>query len=107
MTRTRAPFWSAPRPAPVLAGAVLGTQAIATVIAVYGVLMTPLGWDWAGLVWAYALVGFLVEDRVKLATHRWLDTGSRPVARLALRFGPETTRPPAGSATSWLLRRRL
>lgn len=73
VTRTRRPFWSVPAPAPVLLAAVVGTQLVATLIAVYGILMTPLGWAWAGVVWAYALVWFLVEDRVKLAGHSWLD----------------------------------
>ena len=48
----------------------LGTQIIATLIAVYGFLMPPLGWGWAGFVWAYALVWFLVSDRVKLLAYR-------------------------------------
>ena len=39
---------------------------LATLIAVYGVFMTPLGWGWAGFVWVYALAWFLVNDRVKL-----------------------------------------
>lgn len=73
VTRTRHRFWSRPAPAPVLLGAVIGTQVIAALIAVYGVAMTPLGWRWAGLVWAYALLWFLVEDRVKLGAHHWLD----------------------------------
>jgi H+-transporting ATPase len=73
VTRTRGPFWSRPAPARVLLLAVVGTQALATVIAVYGVLMTPLGWAWAGVVWAYALIWFLVEDRVKILAYRWLD----------------------------------
>ena len=72
VTRTRGPFWSRPAPAPLLLGAVLGTQAVATVIAVYGLLMTPLGWTWAAVVWGYALLWFLVEDRVKLGTHALL-----------------------------------
>ncbi len=69
LTRTRGPFWSI-RPARMLWIAVLGTQIIATLIAVYGLFMTPLGWRWAGLVWAYALVWFLVNDRVKLLAYR-------------------------------------
>ncbi len=73
VTRTRGPFWSRPAPAPILLAAVIGTQAIATVIGVYGLLMTPLGWAWAAVVWGYALLWFLIEDRVKLATHHWLD----------------------------------
>ncbi len=73
LTRTRGQFWTRPAPAPVLLGAVVTAQLIATLIAVYGVLMTPLGWGRAGLVWAYALAWFLVNDRVKLAAYRWLD----------------------------------
>ncbi|WP_167104581.1 plasma-membrane proton-efflux P-type ATPase [Mycobacterium sp. DL592] len=72
LTRTRGPFWSI-RPARILLIAVFGTQAIATFIAVYGLFMTPLGWKWAGLVWAYALVWFLVSDGVKLLAYRILE----------------------------------
>jgi H+-transporting ATPase len=35
--------------------------------------MTPLGWRWAGLVWAYAMLWFLFNDRLKLAAYYWLD----------------------------------
>ena len=35
--------------------------------------MTPLGWGYAALVWGYALVWFLVTDRVKLLAYRILD----------------------------------
>ena len=79
LTRTRGPFWSI-RPARILLGAVLGTQMLATLIAVYGVFMTPLGWGWAGFVWGYALAWFLVNDCVKLLAYRILDAakgGSR------------------------------
>jgi len=72
LTRTRGPFWST-RPARILWGAVLGTQILATLIAVYGVFMTPLGWGWALFVWGYALTWFLVNDRVKLLAYRILD----------------------------------
>ena len=72
LTRTRGPFWSI-RPARILWGAVLGTQIIATLIAVYGLFMTPLGWGWAGFVWVYALLWFLVNDRVKLLAYRIFD----------------------------------
>jgi H+-transporting ATPase len=72
LTRTRGPFWSI-RPAKILWGAVLGTQIVATLIAVYGLFMTPLGWGWAGFVWGYALLWFLVNDRIKLLAYRMLD----------------------------------
>ncbi len=72
VARTRGPFWSVP-PAPVLLVAVLGTQIIATLIAVYGFLMEPLGWPLAALAWGYALVWFLLLDATKLAAYRALD----------------------------------
>jgi H+-transporting ATPase len=72
LTRTRGPFWSI-RPARILWVAVVGTQIVATVIAVYGLFMTPLGWGWALFVWGYALVWFLVNDRVKLLAYRIFD----------------------------------
>ncbi len=72
LTRTRGPFWSI-KPAKILWMAVLGTQIIATLIAVYGVFMTPLGWGWAGFVWGYALVWFLINDRIKLFAYRVFD----------------------------------
>jgi H+-transporting ATPase len=71
LTRTSGPFWSI-RPARILWVAVLGTQIIATLIAVYGLFMTPLGWGWALFVWAYALTWFLVNDRIKLLAYRFI-----------------------------------
>jgi H+-transporting ATPase len=73
LTRTRGPFWSL-RPARILLAAVLGTQCLATLLAVYGVYMAPIGWFWAALVWGYALAWFLVNDRVKLGAYRFLET---------------------------------
>ena len=72
LTRTRGPFWSI-RPAKILMIAVFGTQAVATLIAVYGLFMTPLGWSWAGFVWGYALLWFLLNDRIKLLAYRIFD----------------------------------
>jgi H+-transporting ATPase len=72
LTRTRGPFWSI-RPAKILWIAVVGTQAVATLIAVYGLFMHPLGWGWAGFVWAYAIAWALLNDRVKLLAYRILD----------------------------------
>jgi H+-transporting ATPase len=69
LTRTRKAFWSI-RPAPILLLAVLGTQTLATLIAVYGVFMPPLGWHWALFVWGYALAWFVVNDRIKLAAYK-------------------------------------
>ncbi len=78
LTRTRGPFWSI-RPARILWLAVLGTQTLATLIAVYGVFMTPLGWGWAIFVWGYALAWFLVNDRIKLLAYRMFDPAGAPL----------------------------
>ena len=72
LTRTRGPFWSI-RPAKILWMAVLGTQTIATLIAVYGLFMTPIGWGWAGFVWGYAIIWALINDRIKLLAYRIFD----------------------------------
>jgi H+-transporting ATPase len=69
VARTRGRFWTT-RPAPVLLLAVIGTQITATFIAVYGFLMTPLGWTYAGITWAYCLVMFLIQDQVKVVARK-------------------------------------
>jgi H+-transporting ATPase len=71
-TRTRGPFWSI-RPAPILLAAVIGTQIVATLIAVYGLFMPALGWGWAMFVWGYALAWFLMTDPLKLLAYRIFD----------------------------------
>ncbi len=72
-TRTRGPWWST-RPATILLVAVLGTQVFATLIAVYGAwIVAPLGWEMAGLVWAYAIGWFLLTDPMKLLAYRVLE----------------------------------
>ncbi len=78
VTRARGPFWSSPAPSRPLLLAVVGTQVLASAIAGLGLLMTPLGWGWVALVWGYALVWFLVEDRAKLLTFRVLAHAAPP-----------------------------
>jgi H+-transporting ATPase len=55
--------------------AVIGTQIVATLIAVYGVFMTAIGWKWALAVWGYAVAWWLVNDRVKLFAYRIIEPG--------------------------------
>jgi H+-transporting ATPase len=59
--------------------AVFGTQTLATLIAVYGLFMTPLGWGWAVVVWGYAVAWFLVTDGVKLLAYRIFDPTAAPL----------------------------
>jgi len=95
LTRTRGPFWSI-RPAKILWLAVLSTQIVATLIAVYGLFMTPLGWGWAGFVWGYALLWFLLNDRVKLLAYRIFD----PVKKAGAKPETKAESQPAAKAES-------
>ncbi len=72
VARTRGPFWST-RPSNILLFAVIATQIVATLIAVYGIVMAPIGWGLAGFIWGYAIVWFFIADQVKLLTYRILD----------------------------------
>lgn len=64
ITRTKGHFWSY-RPSNILLAAVLGTQTVATIIAVYGLLIPPIGWKLAIFVWAFALASFVLTDLAK------------------------------------------
>jgi len=65
ITRTKGHFWSY-RPSNILLAAVLGTQTVATIIAVYGLLIPPIGWKLALFVWAYAMASFVLTDFAKV-----------------------------------------
>lgn len=78
VTRTRGPFRSI-APAKILFIAVFGTQALATIIAVSGILMPAISWELAAMVWGYALLWFLFNDRVKLLAYRIFDPTAKPV----------------------------
>jgi H+-transporting ATPase len=67
--RTRLRFWSI-RPATILLLVTTAAQLIATFLAVYGLLMTPIGWKMAGIVWGYCVVLFIIQDQVKLVARR-------------------------------------
>jgi H+-transporting ATPase len=74
VTRQEGWFWQRPWPSPLLIGATFGTEVLGTLIAVYGWFVAPIGWASALAIWAYALVWFLINDAVKLLTHRLLGT---------------------------------
>ena len=70
-------FWIRPFPSAKLFWTCELTQIVATVFAVYGIFMNPIGWKLAGFIWAYALIWFVFNDFVKvkvyhLITHRAL-----------------------------------
>ncbi len=72
ITRTGGWFWQRPYPAPLLLVATFGTEILGTLIAVYGLLVAPIGWEYALWMWAYALAWFLFNDIVKWGTYRML-----------------------------------
>jgi H+-transporting ATPase len=59
-------FWERPYPSMALFGTAEVTQVVATLIAIYGIFMTPVGWTLALIVWGYALVAFLINDLIKV-----------------------------------------
>lgn len=78
VARTKDWMWSRPRPAPLLALAVLSTQTLAALIVGFGWFVTPLPWSVIGLVWLYCLLWVGLEDVAKKAIYALLDRG-RPL----------------------------
>jgi len=72
ITRTRGPFWSI-KPSAALFWSAVVTKAIATLIVVYGIYVAPIGWEIAGLLWAYVTLEFIVTDFIKVWLYRLLD----------------------------------
>ncbi|WAC04381.1 MAG: plasma-membrane proton-efflux P-type ATPase [Methanoregula sp.] len=59
-------FWEPPLPSLALFGTAEITQGVATLIAIFGIFMTPIGWTLALLVWGYAIGAFLINDLIKV-----------------------------------------
>ncbi len=72
ITRSEGWFWERPWPSPLLFWATFGTEIMGTLIAVYGFMITPIGWEYALWIWLYALAWFLVNDAVKMWAYRVL-----------------------------------
>ena len=72
LTRTDDWFWKPPYPSRLLLHASLWSAALATLIVVYGFLVTPVGWKDAAWIWGYALAWVVVNDMVKMWAYRFL-----------------------------------
>jgi H+-transporting ATPase len=79
VARTRGHFWSV-RPAWQLLAAVIGSQSVAIILTVYGILLPGMGWGYALFVIAYAFTAFVITDSLKIPVYRALE---RRNARLA------------------------
>jgi len=71
-TRTDDWFWKKPYPSWLLFNATFSTRVLGTLIAVYGIFITPIGWEYAMWMWIYALSWFVFNDAVKIATYKFL-----------------------------------
>ncbi len=72
VTRTRGHFWSI-KPSRALFWSAVITKALATLLVVYGWWVSPIGWQLAGFVWAYALIAFVITDFLKVWAYKFLD----------------------------------
>ena len=72
LTRNKGAIWQRPWPSWKLFAATEATQFLGTLGAVYGWFITPIGWRYAALVWAYALVWFFVNSGFKMIAYRLL-----------------------------------
>ncbi len=71
MARTKGHFWEI-KPAPILLMAIVGTQLIATLITVYGILLPAMGWFLAGVIWLEAIIAFFIIDALKVRFYKLL-----------------------------------
>ena len=72
VTRTKQAFWSV-KPANILLGATGAAVLVSTVMAIFGILVPAVGFRWTLLSWGYALIWFVIFDRLKLKLYQMLD----------------------------------
>jgi H+-transporting ATPase len=67
LTRTgKNHFWDLPYPSSLMFWSAVLTKIFATLLAVYGIFMTPIGWRLGAFIWIYALVWFVITDYLKV-----------------------------------------
>jgi H+-transporting ATPase len=75
LTRNEGWFWQRPWPSWRLFVATETTQILGTLGAVYGWFVEPIGWGYALLIWAYALVWLMLNNIAKVVTYRAMRKG--------------------------------
>ncbi len=74
VSRAKGFFLKKPYPAPVMIWSAVGTKVAATILVAYGFgLVTPIGWEAIGLIWAYSIIWSLFTDWAKLTVYRQLE----------------------------------
>ena len=69
-TRTTDWFFKKPLPSWQLFWASMSTAVLGTLIAVYGIFIPAIGWEWAAIIWGYAFSWFLFNDVIKVFFYR-------------------------------------
>ena len=70
LTRNQGWLWDKPWPSLALFIPLEATQIIGTLVAVYGLLVHPIGWTYAGIIWGYAIVSLLILNGLKVLAFR-------------------------------------
>ena len=66
------PFWHKPYPSWTLFLTVFATRIIGTFVAVYGIFMEAIGWEYAVYIWIYATFWFFINDFIKIITYKMI-----------------------------------
>jgi H+-transporting ATPase len=74
VTRNTGHFWSV-KPSGIFFWSVILTDIFATLLVVFGIFLTPIGWGLAALGWGYSLVAFIIEDQMKIYSFKILEHG--------------------------------
>ena len=74
VTRNTGHFWSV-KPSGIFFWSVILTDIFATLLVVFGIFLTPIGWGLAALVWGYSLIAFIIEDQMKIYFFKILEHG--------------------------------
>jgi H+-transporting ATPase len=65
-------FWKKPYPSLKFFVPAFSTRIIGTLIAIFGIFMTPVSWQDIGYIWIYATVWFIFNDYIKVWTYKLL-----------------------------------
>ena len=76
VTRNQHWFFSRPWPSWKMFVVLEATQVMGTLFAVYGILVTPIGWSYALAVWAYALAWLPISSGFAIIVRRLFDMES-------------------------------